>query len=101
MKLADITTSIEANDLREIERAYRVLAGYPHEEAIEDADPTNLLAAMVSVTIALAHDHSIMPSETCEAAGLRPGSTYAEGTTDFVANRQWWMRRFQSVMPGH
>ncbi|MHC2017736.1 hypothetical protein [Methylobacterium sp. CM6247] len=101
MKLEDITISIEANNVSDIERAYRVLADYPREETIEGADPTNLLAAMVSVTIALAHDYSIMPSETCEAAGLRPGSTYSEATTDFIVNRQWWVRRFQSVMQGH
>jgi hypothetical protein len=100
MHINDITVSIEAKDTAEIERVYRVLAAYPHEEEIHGATAENLFEALDAVVTALANDHSVMPTETCDRANMKPGSTYADATSDFFSNQIAWRRHFQSVMGG-
>lgn len=93
MNIEDIGHHVASGDPQAIERAYRVIASYPDEEAIEGANASNLYAAFAAVTAALAKDMGIMPSETCVSANLAPGSTYAQAAEDFAGNRSWWMNR--------
>lgn len=104
MHINEVRQHIANGDLREIERAYGVLVGYPKEETITWPSPgpsaEALIAALAAVCDVLANDDSIMPSGTCDAAGLDVGSTYAQGAMDFFDHRSWWAEQFQSRVAG-
>ena len=100
MNIEDIGRDVTSGVRTDIERAYRALVGYPHEEGVEIETVASFYAALGQVCDALADDQSMMPSATCESAGMRPGSTYAEGAVDFRAHPGPWMQRIQSAMGG-
>lgn len=101
MDIKDIGNDVAGGDLRAIERAYRAIVGYPHEEEIDGANVASLYAALSEVCGTLTDDQNVMPSATSVSAGLPPGSTYADGAADFRKHPGPWMQRVQTALGGH
>jgi hypothetical protein len=77
MKLRDITDALTDGDVDAMRRGFRALVD--QHDSVEASSPGMLVVALNRLCVALKGDQAEMPTATCSALDLPPGSTYAEG----------------------
>lgn len=97
MHVRDIIRAIAVDDLRETERGFRALVGYPREEEIGGATPETLMAALEACCDALAADQNRMPRETRDLFELSRSQTYADAIASIRTDRDLWEGYFARV----
>lgn len=97
MHVRDITRAIATDDLRETERGFRAVVGYPREEEVGGATPETLMAVLEVCCDALATDTNRMPRETRALFDEESAETYGEAVTAIRADRDAWEGYFARV----
>jgi hypothetical protein len=79
MHVNNITAALASRDVATIKEAFLALANYPKQDRVTGLAAGNAMTFLEAAAEALQADYSIMPRDTCEALGLAPGASYADG----------------------
>lgn len=108
IKIEDILASVETNDRRTVERAFRALVAFPTE--VEPVDPAALRRALEAVCRALRNSSRVVPDRTVDGINdvlspsggtLLPNVSYGLLASTVMENMDRWSRLYERLATGN